>query len=127
MYDRGAWSLAEHRETSVSGISQIDIHAARTLLDDGRALFVDIRDPVSFRSGHVPGAHHLTDRTVEAFLETADKDRPIVVYCYHGHSSLTASAWLQQKGFSDVTSMAGGFEAWRAAYPEATAIAPRSD
>jgi thiosulfate sulfurtransferase len=36
-----------------------------------------------------------------------------VVYCYHGHTSLGAAAYLRENGFTDVVSLSGGFELWR--------------
>ena len=107
----------------MAGVPQIDIESARTLLGEGHAVFVDIRDPGSFRASHIPAAVHLTDASVSAFLEATDRECPLVVYCYHGNSSQTATRWLMERGFTKVASMAGGFEAWRAAFPEATAAA----
>ncbi len=40
----------------------------------------------------------------------------MVVYCYHGNSSLGATAFLLENGFKNVASMSGGFEAWRQVY-----------
>ena len=41
--------------------------------------------------------------------------------CYHGNSSQSAAAYLVGQGFSEVYSVDGGFELWRATYPEETA------
>lgn len=102
----------------MSHVPEIDVHGAKTLLDTGAAAFVDIRDPNAFAAGHIPGAAHLTNQTMDRVVEGLDRERPIVVYCYHGNSSLSATAWLQQQGFAEAVSMAGGFEAWRSAYPD---------
>ena len=74
---------------------------------------MDVRDAGSFQEAHVPGAFHLNDQTLEAFLAKADKQKPLVVYCYHGHTSLGAAAYLMENGFTDVVSLSGGFELWR--------------
>ena len=47
----------------------------------------------------------------------ADLDQPLIVTCYHGHSSQSAAAYLVNQGFSDVYSLDGGFELWRHTYP----------
>ena len=104
----------------MASIPEIDVQTARTLLDDGAGVFVDVRDPRSYAAGHIPGATHLTERTVADFLESTDKNLRVVVYCYHGHSSLSATAWLMERGFSQAASMAGGFGAWQMTYPELT-------
>lgn len=98
-------------------IPEITSEDARKLLDAGGAAFVDIRDPDSFHAAHIPGATHLTDETVHDFLASADRARPVVVYCYHGHSSLGATAWLQSQGFSGAASLSGGFSAWAMRHP----------
>jgi thiosulfate sulfurtransferase len=99
-------------------IPQIQLHEAKKKLDQKECLFIDIRDPGSYRQAHVPGAVHLHDGNVQEFLQSADKDKPVVVYCYHGNSSLGATAFLMENGFKDVASMNGGFEAWRQVYEQ---------
>ena len=51
-------------------------------------------------------------------------DAPLIVTCYHGNSSQSAAAYLVGQGFSDVYSLDGGFELWRATYPDETAHTP---
>lgn len=97
-------------------IPQIQIHDAKRKLDQRESLFVDIRDPASYRAAHIPGALHLHDGNVEEFIQNADKETSVVVYCYHGNSSLGATAYFIENGFKDVVSMSGGFEAWRQLY-----------
>jgi len=87
------------------------------MLDTASAEFLDIRDPSAFAAGHIPGARHLTQDSAPQVVSDLGRDRPVVVYCHHGNSSRSATAWLMQQGFSGVSSMAGGFEAWRLAYP----------
>ena len=79
------------------------------------AQIVDIRDPHSYASLHVTGAQRLD------FIAAADLDAPLLVFCYHGHSSQSAAAFLAGQGFSQVYSVDGGFENWRTRYPDETA------
>ena len=97
-------------------IPQIAVHEAKKKLDEKSSLFVDIRDPGSYRQARVPGAIHLGDGNVQEFLQNTAKDQAVVVYCYHGNSSLGATAFLIENGFTNVASMSGGFEAWRPVY-----------
>ena len=97
-------------------IPQIEIHQAKERLDQDQAVFVDIRDPASYRAAHIRGALHLHDGNVQEFVQNTDKDKPVVVYCYHGNSSLGAAAYFLENGFKNVASMSGGFEAWRQVY-----------
>ena len=100
----------------MNGIPQIQIHEAKEKFDRQECMFVDVRDPGSHRAAHIPGAVHLHDGNVQGFIAGADKDREMIVYCYHGNSSLGAVAYFLENGFKNVASMSGGFEAWRQVY-----------
>lgn len=91
------------------------------MLDAGTAALVDIRDQQSFAGGHIKGATHLDNVSLPDFIVEADPNVPLIVCCYHGNSSQQAASFLNEKGFPDVFSMDGGFEAWRAEYPFETA------
>ena len=103
-------------------IRQIQIHEAKQKFDDKSCVFVDIRDPGSYRQAHIPGAIHLHDGNVQEFLQHTAKSQAMVVYCYHGNSSLGATAFLIENGFTDVASMSGGFEAWRPVYEHEASV-----
>ncbi len=92
---------------------RISVTEAKTMIDQGDVNVADIRDEVAFQQGHIAGAVHLTNHSVQEFIDTADPDKPLIVYCYHGHSSMSAAQFLIDKGFDDVYSMDGGYEIWR--------------
>jgi thiosulfate sulfurtransferase len=92
---------------------EITIEEAREKLDKGTATFVDVRGPGSYDRAHIPGAIPITDGNIQHFIESTDKERPVIVYCYHGNSSLAAASYLLEHGFKKVYSMVGGFEGWR--------------
>ena len=96
-------------------VPEIEIQQAQLLLKAGTATFVDVRDPDSFSAEHIPGATHLDDSNVQQFIASADKQATVVVYCYHGNSSLGATAFFQDQGFTAVSSLSGGFTAWHEA------------
>ncbi len=101
-------------------IKEIDVHQVKELEDKGSATIVDIRDPASFQAGHIPNAIHLSDSTVKQFVIDTDKNKPLIVYCYHGISSQGAAAYFSEKGFKKVSSLIGGFEGWLSAFPNST-------
>ena len=84
------------------------------------AVVVDIRDPQSFALCHISGSRHLDNHSLHDFITAADLDQPLLVVCYHGNSSQSAAAYLVGQGFSEVYSLDGGIELWRATYPDAT-------
>ena len=100
----------------MDSIPEIEIREAKDKLDGQGCVFVDVRDPTSYREAHILGAVHLHDGNVQEFIDNADKEREVIVYCYHGNSSLGAVGYFLQNGFKKVASMSGGFDAWRQVY-----------
>ena len=105
-------------------IPEIDIQAAKDHHTAGTATFIDVRDPGAYQASHIPGALHVTDANIQEFVNDADKTQTVIVNCYMGNSSLGATQYLLEQGFSEVFSMKGGFEAWRAVYEFEAAAAP---
>ena len=96
----------------------INVEEAHQKMHQGKAVLVDIRDPQSFAMGHTPGAFHLTNDSLGAFMRDNDFDTPVLVMCYHGNSSRSAAQYLLHQGFDAVYSIDGGFEAWARQYPQ---------
>jgi len=86
----------------------------------GGAVLVDIRDPNTFANAHVEGAIRLGNDNLQQFLSGADPQQPLLVMCYHGHSSQSAAQFFVGQGFANVASVDGGFEGWRRQLPFVT-------
>ncbi|MCF2950307.1 thiosulfate sulfurtransferase GlpE [Paraglaciecola aquimarina] len=97
--------------------AHISIQETQEKLRAGVAKVVDIRDEASFMAGHIQDATHLTNGTLNNFVAEVEFDTPVIVVCYHGHSSQQAAQFLIHQGFEEVYSMDGGFEAWRQTLP----------
>ncbi|HEY7032479.1 MAG TPA: molybdopterin-synthase adenylyltransferase MoeB [Thermomicrobiales bacterium] len=97
-------------------IDEVDAVAACGLLDRG-ARAIDVREPDEVEQGAIPGALAIPRGFLEARIEDAvrDRDAPIVVYCAVGARSAFAAKSLQDLGYTDVASLAGGFGAWKGA------------
>jgi len=94
-------------------IREVDPEAAER--QGGKALFLDVREADEYAQGAIPGALHIPRGYVELQIEgrVPDKSRPIVVYCAGGTRSALAAKALGELGYSDVVSMAGGFNKWK--------------
>jgi rhodanese-related sulfurtransferase len=81
---------------------------------DARVLLLDVREPNEWNLGHDPGAMSMARGLIETNFEGAmgDRDRPIIVYCAAGNRSALAADVLQQMGYTDVSSLIGGFRGW---------------
>ena len=100
----------------MENFEHISIVGTKAKLDAGAVKIVDIRDEQSFEQAHIPGAFHLTNGSIQRFIDANDFDTPVVVVCYHGHSSQQAAQYMLHQGFEEVYSMDGGFEMWRMQY-----------
>ncbi len=96
---------------------RISVEEARQLLSDGEITVLDVRDEQSYAEGHLPNAIHVKEINMEDFLENQNKETPLLIYCYHGNSSIPAAAYFADKGFSLTYSMDGGYEAWLLSSP----------
>ncbi len=97
------------------GFRGIDVVAARDIMSRGEALVLDVRDADSYRRGHIEGSRLATKENFSTYLSDAPKNKPVIIYCYHGISSRAYAKLFAERGFSDVFSLDGGYEAWAAA------------
>ncbi|MDQ3692940.1 MAG: molybdopterin-synthase adenylyltransferase MoeB [Chloroflexota bacterium] len=100
-------------ETKAS-IREIDVQTADHLRREG-ALLVDVREQDEVDQGMVPEALHIPRGYLELQIEekAPDRDRPIAIYCAGGTRSAFAAKALRELGYTDVTSVSGGFTAWK--------------
>jgi monothiol glutaredoxin len=92
-------------------LPEIDVTKAKELLAKG-ATFVDVRDPNSYQAARIPGAFWLHDGNLAQFTSSADKDAPLIVYCYKGNASKAAVLHLMQSGFKEAYNLSVGFNGW---------------
>jgi molybdopterin/thiamine biosynthesis adenylyltransferase/rhodanese-related sulfurtransferase len=106
-------SFREMLNQAKRDIVEIEPDAADAVFD--QALFLDVREADEYAQGALPGALHLPRGLLELQVEgrVPDKDRKIIVYCAGGTRSALAAQALGQLGYSDVASMAGGFNKWK--------------
>lgn len=90
----------------------ISVDDAEDLILSSHLLILDMRDFRSYVTGHHPKAIHLTDSNLRSLLKHTAKRVPILIYCYHGHSSQDMAQLFGDFGFEEVYSLDGGWEAW---------------
>ena len=86
------------------------------LKNNGKSpVLLDVRESDEWRQGHLEGAIPLPRGFLEIKVEAAipDKNTPIIAYCAGGVRSLLAAKVLREMGYQNVTSMAGGYGAWK--------------
>jgi len=78
-------------------------------------VLLDVREKDEWREGHLEGALSLPRGFLEIKVETSvpEKDTPIVAYCAGGTRSLLAGKILKEMGYRNVSSLSGGYAAWK--------------
>ncbi len=95
-------------------IREVSAQEVREMRSRGEeAVFLDVREPNEWNLGHLPGATHIPRGQLETKVEALiPRQRRVVIYCAAGNRSALAADTLQQMGYADVVSLAGGFTAW---------------
>jgi molybdopterin/thiamine biosynthesis adenylyltransferase/rhodanese-related sulfurtransferase len=103
--------LASARE-QVPEVQVPDLAARR---DAGDApLVIDIREQSEWDEGTIPGAIHIPRSFLESRIAgVAKPDQEVVLACASGNRSLLAGITLQEMGYGQVASLAGGFQRWK--------------
>ncbi|MDP2600456.1 MAG: molybdopterin-synthase adenylyltransferase MoeB [Deltaproteobacteria bacterium] len=78
-------------------------------------VIIDVRDVENYNEAHIPGAVNIPRGLLELKIEKIipDKTTPIVCQCGGGTCSLLSAHSLQLLGYTNVSSMAGGFKKWK--------------
>ena len=94
-------------------VTKIEPAAAIRLLDAGKAVAVDVREPDEYAVGHIPGAKLLPLGEVlsRAAEVLPDKRAPWLVYCRTGRRSADAVQKLASLGYENLYDL-GGFLSW---------------
>ena len=87
-------------------------------------LIVSVRAPEHYALGHIEGAINIPWKSIadDASLAMLPMDKPIVVYCYTGHTGQVAATVLRALGY-DVQNLKFGMMGW-SDNPEVVATAP---
>ncbi len=97
------------------GMSEISPLEARPAVEAAYSQFVDVRTPEEYASGHAYRAINIPLDTLLTNLDKLEKNEPVYLICQSGKRSMQAAEILNQAGFSQSISIAGGTTAWQAA------------
>ena len=98
-----------------ANIREITTEEAEAELARPGTVLLDVREPDEYEQGALAGAVHLPRGNLETSVEgrIPDKAAHVLVMCAGGVRSAFASDTMQQLGYSDVASIAGGFNRWK--------------
>lgn len=99
-----------------SRIRELTVEQTRTRIDAGPSVkLIDVREDNEWEAGHAAGSEHLGKGIIERDIEekVPDKSTELILYCGGGYRSALVADVLQQMGYTNVFSMAGGWKAWK--------------
>ena len=97
-------------------IHEITVADAQSRQASGARL-LDVREDSEWSAGHAAGAEHPGRGVLERDIETLvpDPGTELLLYCGGGYRSVLTADALQQMGYTNVHSVAGGWRAWQEA------------
>jgi len=104
------WPMLQRRGEKVS------ILQATQLINQGKAVIVDVRDPEAFAAGHLRDAKNIPLKELSNRIGELDKfkAKSMIAVCQSGVQSAKAAGQLKKAGFNDAFSLDGGMAAWQA-------------
>ncbi|MCA8919005.1 MAG: rhodanese-like domain-containing protein [Planctomycetes bacterium] len=88
-----------------------------TAVVNDNLILIDVRMPQELTGGTIPGSEHIP---LDNILDTVpksipDPQAPVVVYCKSGMRGGMAQGALRKLGYTNVSNIVGGFDAWQKA------------
>jgi rhodanese-related sulfurtransferase len=112
-HSEGFLKIVDDAKTRIKEVTVADTRD-RLATNSGVRL-IDVREDDEWRAGHAAGAEHLGKGIIERDIEATapDKSTELILYCGGGYRSALAADVLQEMGYTNVWSMAGGWKAWQ--------------
>jgi len=109
MFGRSRGDLVEEAKSRVRQIPAAEALRDRT----PDTVLLDVREPMEWNMAHIPGAVLVPLSDIEEKVESAvPRDSKVIIYCASGNRSAVAADKMQDMGYADVASMAGGISGW---------------
>ena len=103
--------LIAEAKTKIKEVTTRDVQ--KRLANGESMVLLDIREANEWNLGHIPNAVYLSRGVLETSIEArVSRDSTLILYCASGNRSALAAVTLQEMGYENVASMAGGFRDW---------------
>lgn len=120
-------AAATPAQAAADAVPRIKPEEAKKLVDEGKAVLVDVRGPDAYKSNHIKGALEVQLTRIEAGdYGNLPKNKRIIAYCSCGaeQTSKRAAELLEKAGYKGASALLGGNQAWESAgYPVEKAAA----
>ena len=104
------WPNLQRRGAKVSTLQ------ATQLINQGKAIVVDVREPAEFSAGHLRDAKNIPLGELSNRVGELDKfkSKSVIVVCQTGARAGKATSQLKKAGFNEAFGLDGGIAAWQA-------------
>lgn len=92
-------------------VKQMSVRELAEQLQAGAVTLVDVRGETDRSLASIGGSLVLDRETMER-LEAMPKDTAIAFLCHHGNASMGAAEHFRKQGFTNISNVAGGINAW---------------
>jgi monothiol glutaredoxin len=108
--------VTDHNRTeNPAPIRQVSAAQLKALLDSGDAIeLVDVRTDEERAIASIAGSRLLDQEYHDALLQ-GDRDIALVFQCHHGIRSQNAAEYFRSQGFTNLSNLIGGIDAWSTA------------
>jgi rhodanese-related sulfurtransferase len=112
-HSEGFLKIVNDAKTRIKEVTVEETRARLSQNPDAR--LIDVREDNEWQAAHAAGSEHLGKGIIERDIEekVPNKGTELILYCGGGFRSALAADVLQQMGYTNVYSMAGGWKAWK--------------
>lgn len=112
-HSEGFLNLVNDAKTRIREVTVDETKERMAANSDAR--LIDVREDHEWQVGRAAGSTHLAKGIIERDIEATvpEKSTELILYCGGGFRSALAADVLQQMGYTNVFSLAGGWKAWK--------------
>jgi hydroxyacylglutathione hydrolase len=96
-------------------LPEVSVHEISRVVPGGNVVVLDVREPIEWEMGHVPGAILISLGALRERIQELPVETGIAVICEAGVRSSSAASILQAEGFTEVSNVSEGTGGYRKA------------
>jgi rhodanese-related sulfurtransferase len=94
-------------------MKQITPEELKLYMDAGNApALLDVRETWEYEICHIDKSINISMSLMPSRITEYKPDQEIVVICHHGIRSLQIASYLETLGYTNISNLAGGIDAW---------------
>lgn len=111
-YVEGGATSFLFRQEMVEKTSRVTAQELSKLMDDPNVVVIDVRNTGEWNDKHIDGAMSFPLNKLRQQIQEIPRDRRLILHCLGGYRSMIAASILEENGFTGLTDLVGGINAW---------------